>query len=405
MGLTREDSLSDDQVTEIKERIKREAQRLHPRLIDISHQLHDNPEITFEEHKSAALLTNELEEQGFDVERGVAGLDTAFIATYGSGEPVVGILAEYDALPKIGHACGHNLIATWAVGAGIALRRALPDVQGTIKVFGTPAEEGGGGKVTMAEAGLFDGLAAAIMMHPRDTTYLDRGSLAVTPYEIEFFGKPAHAAAAPEKGVNALDALLQVFFSVNQLRQAFRPHTRIHGVILQGGDAANVIPDYTAGSFLVRANDQAYLEELNRRFVDIVNAAALATGCKVKVTEGISYQQRVCNTGLVDLFRENLTSLGLDYEVPPADAGVGSSDIGNVSQLVPTIHPYLQICEKGIGGHTLEFAEAARSERADELTATGAAVLALTAADVLLRPEAREHLRETFMQQLDREPK
>ncbi len=394
----------DRQIEEAKQRIKLEAQRLHPRLIDISHALHDNPEITFEEYKSAELLTNELEEQGFDVQRGVAGLDTAFIATYGSGEPVVGLLAEYDALPKIGHACGHNLIATWAVGAGIALRRALPDVQGTIKVIGTPAEEGGGGKVTMADAGVFAGLDAAIMMHPRDTTYLDRGSLAVTPYDIEFFGKPAHASSAPEKGINALDALLQVFFSVNQLRQAFKPQTRIHGIITHGGDASNVIPDYTRAEFLVRANDQMYLEELNKRFVDIVNAAALATGATVKITEGISYKQRVCNSALVDLFRDNLTSLGLDYEVPPADAGVGSSDIGDVSQLVPTIHPYLQICEKGIGGHTTEFAEAARSGRADELTATGAAALALTAADVLLRPDAREQLRATFKEQLGREP-
>lgn len=391
-------------VDDVKVRIRTEALRLHPRLIEISHALHDNPEITFQEHKSAELLTNELEEQGFEVKRGVAGLETAFIASYGQGKPVVALLAEYDALPKIGHACGHNLIATWAVGAGIALRRAMPDVRGTIKVIGTPAEEGGGGKVTMAEAGVFAGLDAAIMMHPRDSTFLDRGSLAVTPYEIEFFGKPAHASAFPERGINALDALLQVFFSVNQLRQAFRPHTRIHGVILQGGDAPNVIPDYTAASFLVRASDQAYLEELKQRFVAIVNAAALATGATVKITEGISYQQRVCNTGLVDLFRDNLTALGLDYEVPPPDAGVGSSDIGNVSQLVPTIHPYFQICDKGVGGHTREFGEAARSERADGLTASGATVLAWTAADVLLRPDARQRLREAFRTQLGREP-
>jgi amidohydrolase len=268
---------NDEQVAEAKARIAAEVGRLHSRFIDMSHQLHSNPELAFEEYKAAELLTNELEEQGFDVQRGVAGLDTAFVATYGSGEPVVALLAEFDALPKIGHACGHNLIATWGVGAGIALRRALPDIQGTINVIGTPGEEGGGGKVIMAKEGVFAGLDAAIMMHPRDVTYLDRGSLAVTPYEIEFFGKSAHASSAPEKGINALDALLQVFFSVNALRQAFRPHTRIHGVITKGGDAANVIPDYTSADFLVRANDQAYLEELNQRFVDIVNAAALAT--------------------------------------------------------------------------------------------------------------------------------
>ncbi len=387
-----------------KQRIAEEVRRLHSRLVRISHTIHDNPEILFEEHKAAALLTDELDEQGFTVERGVAGLDTAFVATYGSGEPVVGLLAEYDALPKIGHACGHNLIASWAVGAGIALRRALPDVQGTIKVIGCPAEEGGGGKVTLAEAGIFRGLDAAIMMHPRDTTYLDRGSLAVTPYTIEFFGKSAHASSAPDQGINALDAVLQVFFSVNALRQALKPHTKIHGIITHGGDAANVIPDYTAANFRVRAKEQDYLEELKRRFRNIVEAAALATGTRVEITEGLSYQARVCNEALVETFGENLTALGLDYEIPPADIGVGSSDIGNVSRLVPTIHPYLQICEKGVGGHTPQFAVASASERADALTATGSILLAWTAADVLLHPEVRERLRETFRRQLGRDP-
>ncbi len=396
--------MTDHDIDAIKARIASEARALHPRLISMSQTIHENPETLFEEHKAAELLTNELEEHGFDVQRGVAGLDTAFIATYGSGEPVVGILAEYDALPKIGHACGHNLIGTWGVGAGIILRRAMPDLKGTIKVIGTPAEEGGGGKVTMAEAGVFNGLDAAMMMHPRDRTYLDRGSLAVTPYQIEFFGKPAHASSSPETGINALDAMLQVFFSINALRQAFKPNTRIHGVITHGGEAANVIPDYTAASILVRADDQAYLEELNAKFRNIVEAAALATGAETKITEGISYKQRVCNTALVETFGANLNALGIAHEIPPAGAGVGSSDIGDVSQLVPTIHPYLQICENGIGGHTREFAVAAASERADELTATGATALAWTAADVLLRPELREQLKASFREQLGRDP-
>ena len=388
----------------VKERIADEVRRLHPRLQTISHTLHENPEILFQEYKSVALLTAELDEQGFDVERGVAGLNTAFVATYGSGKPTVALLAEYDALPKLGHACGHNLIASWAVGAGIALRRAMPDVTGTIKVIGTPAEEGGGGKVTMAKAGIFDGLDAAIMMHPRDTTYLDRGSLAVTPYTVEFFGESSHASAAPECGINALDAILQVFFSVNALRQSLKLHTRIHGVIIHGGDAANVIPDYAAAKFLVRAKEQAYLEEVKQKFLTIIEAAALTTGARSQVTEGISYEQRVSNEGLVEVFRDNLTALGLEYELPSADAGVGSSDIGNVSQLVPAIHPYLAICEKGIGGHTPQFAEAAASERADQLVATGSILLAWTAADVLLRPDVRERLRTTFREQLGRDP-
>jgi amidohydrolase len=391
-------------VEAIKQQIADEIRRLHPRLINISHTIHENPEILFQEKEAVALLTNELDEQGFTVERNVAGLETAFVATYGSGKPTVAFLAEYDALPKLGHACGHNLIATWSVGAAIALRRVLPNFEGTIKVIGTPAEEGGGGKVTMAEAGIFDGLDAAIMMHPRDTTYLDRGSLAITPYTIEFFGKASHASAFPERGINALDAVQQVFYSVNALRQAFRPHTKVHGVITHGGDAANVIPDYTAAKFLVRAKEQDYHEELKQRFRNIVESAALATGTTYKITEGISYKQRVSNTGLVETFRDNLTALGIDFEIPPADAGVGSSDIGNVSQLVPAIHPYLQICDKGIGGHTPGFEVAAGSERADELTATGATVLAWTGVDVLLRPEVRERLRETFREQIGRDP-
>lgn len=397
--------MTETNVDEIKQRVADEVKRLHPRLQTMSHTLHANPEILFQEHKAAELLTNELDEQGFMVERGVAGLDTAFVATYGSGEPVVGFLAEYDALPKIGHACGHNLIATWSVGAAIAVRRAFPDLKGTIKVIGTPGEEGGGGKVIMANANIFDGLSAAIMMHPRDQTYLDRGSLARTVYDIEFFGKSAHASSAPERGINALDALLQVFFSINAFRQQMPPNTRIHGVISHGGDAPNVIPDYTAARFLVRAKEQEHLEQLRQKFRSIVEAAALASGCRAEIKEGLSYQARVCNAALVETFGENLTALGLSADVPPAEGGVGSSDIGNVSRLVPTIHPYLQICDPGIGGHTLEFAEAAASGRADELTATGATLLAWTAVDVLLRPDVRTRLRETFKEQLGYDPR
>jgi amidohydrolase len=391
-------------VEELKERIALEVRALHPALIDISHTLHANPEIRFEERLAAERLTAELDEHGFEVERGTAGLETAFVATYGSGEPVVGILAEYDALPKIGHACGHNLIGTWAVGAGIALRRAMPEGFGTVKVIGTPAEEGGGGKVIMAEAGVFDGLSAAMMLHPRDTTYLDRGSLAINRFQVEFFGKSAHASSAPERGISALDAVLQVFFSVNQLRQMFKPHTRVHGVITHGGDAPNVIPDYAAADFLLRSADQTYLDELTTRFLKIVEGAALATGATSKVTQGVSYKQRVSNTTLVQTFGANLDALGIDFETPPADAGVGSSDIGDVSQLVPTIHPYLQICERGIGNHTPEFAEAAAGPLADELLAAGATALAWTAADVLLQPALREQLNTSFRAQLGREP-
>ena len=388
----------------VKERIARELEALGPQLIEISHKIHANPELRFEEHKAAALLAEELAREGFAIQKGVAGLETAFVASYGQSKPVVGFLAEYDALPKLGHACGHNLIATWALGAGIALKRSHPDLEGTIKVIGTPAEEGGGGKVIMAEAGVFRGLDAAIMMHPRDSTMLDRGSLAVAHYEVEFFGKAAHAAAYPEEGISALDAVLQLFFSIIAMRQMLKSGARIHGCITHGGDAPNIIPEHAAAAFLVRATEQAYLEELERRFQKIVEAAGLATGARPKFTKGVSYKTRVCNRTLVETLRENVEALGIPYEEPPTEGGVGSSDIGDVSHVVPTIHPYFQICENGTVSHSPEFAAAAAAEQADRTLIPGATLLAWTGADVLLRPELRERMRVSFREQLGRDP-
>lgn len=396
--------MRENRVQVARQRIVEEVGSLRRRLIEISHTLHANPETGFQEHQAAALLTGELESNGFAIQRGVAGLDTAFVAVRGQGKPAVAFLAEYDALPKLGHACGHNLIAVWALGAAIALGRACPGVEGSIQVIGTPAEEGGGGKVIMADAGVFRGLDAAIMMHPSDATIPDRGSLAVTRYDVRFYGQSAHAAARPEQGISALDGVLHLFFSVNALRQLLRSDTRIHGVITHGGDAPNIIPDYAAADFMVRAGEQAYHEGLKRRFLGIVEAASLATGARSQVTEGISYRCRVCNRALVEVLRENLEALGLEYEVPPPGAGVGSSDIGDVSQLVPTIHPFLGICEKGTPGHSPAFAEAAATDRADRSIATGSTLLAWTGADVLLRPEVRELARESFREQMGRDP-
>ena len=388
----------------VKQRIADEVRRLHPRLIEISHAIHANPELAFGEKKAAAILTAELEQGGFRVTRGVAGLETAFTAVRGEGKPRVAFLAEYDALAKIGHGCGHNLIGTWAVGAAIALARACPDAPGSVEVVGTPGEEGGGGKVILADAGVFRGLDAAIMMHPRETTLVDRGSLAITRYQVEFFGKSAHASTYPEKGINALDGILQVFFSINAFRQMLKPGSRIHGVITHGGDAPNIIPDYAAAKILLRAREQDYLDEMERRFTQIVEGAGLATGARFKLTRGISYKTRVCNRVLVETLQENLLALGLSRDEPPTDGGVGSSDIGNVSHLVPTIHPYFQICDPGIVTHSQEFAAAAAAPRADETLLSGATLLARTGADVLLQADLRDRMRASFREQLGREP-
>jgi metal-dependent amidase/aminoacylase/carboxypeptidase family protein len=243
-----------------------------------------------------------------------------------------------------------------------------------------------------------------MMIHGSDRTMLQRGSLAVTPYTVEYFGRSAHASAHPEAGISALDAVLQLYFGVNQLRQMLRPLTRIHGVITDGGDAPNVIPDHAQAEFLVRARKEDYLEEVKDRFRAIAEGAALATGARLQLSEGVSYRTRVANAALVQTFGANVDALGVEHETLPGSAGVGSSDIGNVSHVVPTIHPYLKIAERGTSAHTPEFAEAAQSPRADEQIATGCTLLAWTAADVLLRQEVRAELRRTFQEQLGHDP-
>ncbi len=388
----------------IKDRIAKEVRGLHPRLTEISHTIHDNPELQFQEHRAVALLTEELAREGFAVQRPVAGLDTAFVASIGRGKPAVAFLAEYDALPSLGHACGHNLMAVWALGAGIALKRALPDLQGTIQVIGTPAEEGGGGKVIMGEAGVFRGLDAAIILHAKDTTYLEQGFLAMNLYQVEFFGKSAHAAASPEEGISALDAVMQVFFSVNAWRQMLKPDARVHGSITHGGDAPNIIPEYASAKFILRAREQAYLEEMDRRFRNIVEGASLATGARAQLTIQSSYSAMASNPALIEQLRQNMEALGIQYEDAPVGSGTGSSDIGNVSQLVPAVHPLLQITDTGVPLHSPEFAKATGDERADRAIATGCTLMAWTGADVLLNPEVRQRVRDSFREQLGRDP-
>jgi amidohydrolase len=391
-------------VETVKELVAQQVRALHPRLIEISHTIHDNPELLFQEHKAVALLTEELRKDGFAVERPVAGLDTAFVASFGRGKPAVAFLAEYDALPGLGHACGHNLMAVWALGAGLALKRALPDLEGTIQVIGTPAEEGGGGKVIMGNAGVFRGLDAAFLLHPKDDTLLEQGFLAMNLYRVEFFGKSAHAAASPEEGISALDAVLQLFFSVNAWRQMLKSDARIHGSITHGGDAPNIIPEYAAAKFILRAREQAYLDEMDRRFRSMVEGASLATGARSRLTVESSYSAMASNPTLTEQFRQNMEMLGIQHVIPPANAGTGSSDICNVSQLVPTIQPLLKVTDRNMPLHSPEFARATAEEVADQAIVTGCTLLAWTAADVLLRPDVRGQARDDFRRQVGRDP-
>ena len=384
---------------ELKERVVASVDAHRSELIRISDTIHATPELGFEEHQAAALLTNALEEAGFSVVRGVAGMETAFIASMEGQQagPAVAFLAEYDALAGLGHACGHNIIAAAAVGAGLAMGTVLGELSGTIQVIGTPAEEGGGGKAIMVDAGIFDHVAAAMMIHPGGRNLLGRKALTAYGVTVEFFGKSAHAAAMPDEGINALDAILLTFAGINALRQHLRDDARIHGIISHGGDAPNIIPDYTQAELIVRAADTPYATEVLDKVQACAEGAALATGARLEFKlSGPRYDARLPNPTLVKLFKANLETLGLQVEIATGKERLGSSDIGNVSQVVPTIHPYIAIAPDEVGGHTIEFREAAASAAGHEGLIHAAKALAMTAIDLLDEPENLAEAQRAF---------
>jgi len=385
-------------MSDLKGRVCEAVDRLEEKLRGVSRFIYENPELKFEEVRAAKLLADELAAAGFDVRLGAAGLDTAIVATHPevSDGPTVAIIGEYDALPGIGHACGHNLIAAAGLGAALAVGTVKGDLPGRLVFFGTPGEEGGGGKVIMAEAGLFDGVDAAMMFHPASHTVVDWGSLAITEVNIEFFGKAAHASGSPEKGVNALDAVIQTFNSLNALRQHIKDGSRIHGVITDGGAKPNIVPEHASANFYVRAEENDYRDELLEKLRACAEGAALATGARLKFElVGHSYKAMKPNRILGDAFVRNLASLGWGLN-PPKDRSMGSTDMGDVSQLVPSIHAYLQICPEDVAGHSREFAAAAGSEEGARAMLAAAKGLAMTAVDVLSDPRMSELMWEEF---------
>lgn len=376
-------------VEKLKQRVVAAVDARREELIRLADTIHANPEIAFEEFESAALLSGTLEENGFAVQRGVANLETAFVATlHGQeGGPTVAFLAEYDALPGLGHACGHNLIGTAAIGAGLAVKAVLPELTGTIQVIGTPGEEGGGGKAIMVEAGVFAGVDAAMMVHPSSQNVVSRTSLASYKISIEFFGKPAHAAARPDEGINALDALIQTYNAISALRQQLRDDARIHGVITHGGDAPNIIPDYTAAKFYIRAADTTYATEVVNKVQACAEGAAQATGARLEFKEyAPHYDSMMPNPALADFIKANMIALGIVIPPPPDENRMGSSDMGNVSQVVPSVHPYISIGPEEMSGHTVEFREAAASPAGREGMIKAAKVMSMTAVDLLTAP-------------------
>jgi amidohydrolase len=385
----------------VKPRVTAAVDALADELERLSHQLHDHPELAFKEDKAHAWLTDFLAKHGATVERGVGGLATAFRATIPgvAPGPTVAIMAEYDALPGIGHACGHNVIATAGVGAGAAVARALGTLPfaGRLQIIGTPAEEGGAGKVKLMDAGVFDGVDAAMMIHGRCGTQVWRPTLGIIKAKVEFFGQAAHASSWPWRGVNALNAVISLFNALDAMRQQIHTDARVHGVITRGGEQANIIPEYTSAEFYLRATTVPYCHELLRRFTAAAEGAATATGCRVQVTaDPTVHEPMKANPTMADLFRANLAYIDFPEDPDDGQAGYGSTDCGNVSQRLPTIHPYIRISPDGVPGHSREFAQWARSPLARAGMVAGAKALALTALDLLAAPDTLARARADF---------
>jgi amidohydrolase len=380
----------------LKKSITREIDRSYRELADLGRQLHDNPEVAFKERRSSALLIDFLTRNGFGVEKGICKLPTAFRGTYGTGRPAIAFLAEYDALPKLGHACGHNLIATSAVAAGLASRKAVDVLGGSVAVFGTPGEELYGGKVIMADAGAFNDIDIAMITHPGGDRVM-MNTLACATLQVEFFGRAAHAAAIPEAGINALEAMIQSFNAINSLRQHIKDRARIHGIITDGGEAANIVPAHAAGTFMVRAENDSYLEVLKEKVINCFTGAGVVTGAELKYRWGEQYAAMVNNLAMARLFQKNMRSLG--RQIPLGDVGRwgGSTDVGNVSRIVPTIQPMVPVGPENVLIHTPEFTEVSGRDDALRRILDAAKAMAMTAVDLFSSPETLEKVRKEFL--------
>lgn len=394
-------------VEELKRLVQEAVEAQRERLYAISRWLYEHPELGSEEFKAAELLTGELEEHGFRVERGLLGMPTAFSASQrGKGDgPRVAVLAEYDALPGVGHGCGHNLIAASAVGAGIAVSKVIDHLDGEVLVVGTPAEEGhgpsAGSKVIMAEKGFWDDVDAVIMLHPSVRWSIGSRSLGIWMVKMEFEGRTSHAAASPHLGVNALNAATLAYMATHMLRQEARRDANlvIHGIISEGGLASNIIPDRAVCDFGVRSSDDDYLEQMVEKVAKCAEAAALATGAKVEVTKRKLYSGKKINEPLVELLWNNYKALGvdpIDWRESIKGMPMASTDFGDVSQRTPAAGSSIKIAERGTPGHSKEFADASVTPVGLEAMIVGAKAMAMTVVDLLADSENVNRVREYF---------
>lgn len=372
----------------MKDRATANFELVEEDLRELSRWMYEHPEIAFQEHDSSARLAAFLDHQGFSVTQPAYGLDTSFEAKIGSGGPNVVLCAEYDALPRVGHACGHNIIAAAALGTGAALAELADDLGITVTVLGTPAEERFGGKVDLLDAGAFDHATIAMMIHPSVRDILDPTTLAVSHLDVVYHGKASHAAFAPQEGINALDAFVQAYVNIATLRQAFLPTDKVHGVISEGGEAPNVIPSYTRSSWYVRADSKVRLQELEARVHASFEAAAVATGCDVEIIPtGHPYDDLITNHTIAALFQENSEALGrsLQHGHEMTIGATGSTDMGNVSHRVPSIHPFLSIDSLPAVNHQPEFAAHTITPDGERAIRDGALAMAWTVIDLAER--------------------
>ncbi len=373
-------------LTSLKSRLRDAVEDRSEVLLEASQRIHDHPELGYKEHFAHDLLSGMLEQEGLAVERGAFGLETAFVARAGHSGPRIAVLCEYDALPGIGHACGHNIIAAAGLGAGLAAASVAEEVGGQVVILGTPAEEGGGGKILMARAGAFEGVDAALMVHPAGYDLARMNVIAVQELLATYTGKAAHAAAFPQDGRNALDAAVLGYLNVAALRQHILPTERVHGVFSDAGEKANIVPARAVAEWLVRSDSIASLEPLKERVVAALQAGASATGCELEIRwRPVVYADMLDNEVMLNLYKANASALGRTVMEPDAQHQVvGSTDMGNVSYLVPSIHPMVAAAPAGTQIHTPDFADHARGAGGDQAVVAGALAMAWTVADLWL---------------------
>ena len=375
------------------------AQRIieeaHDSLIELSHALHADPEIAFQEVRASASVADQLDAAGFTVTRALGGVPTAVSGVFGAGPLHVAIVAEYDALPGVGHACGHNIICAAAMGAALGLAAVAGELGLKVSLIGTPAEEGGGGKITLLEEGAFNGVHAAMMVHPAPLDTLDPLILAAQTLEIAYTGREAHAAGAPELGINAADAFVVAQVGIGLLRQHLPPLTRVHGIVDKGGEAPNIVPAHTSGRFMVRARTTDELEALRDRVVACFEAGATATGARLEVRPRVRYAHMEQDAEILERYRLNAEALGRRF-YPFAESGLGpvSTDMGDVSLALPSIHPMIGIDSLPAVNHQPEFTDAAASPAGDRAVIDGALAMAWTAIDLTQSEPLRERLME-----------